>query len=70
MIVGSHKRADQCIVYKPVERIFHESLSENERFLSFDSLWEIYEDETPMPNGGSFYHYSPCESRFQEQYVN
>ncbi len=63
MIVGSHRRPDQCVVYKPVERIFHESLSEEERFLSFDRLWEIYEDETPMPNGGSFYHYSPCDAR-------
>jgi len=67
MIVGSHKRPDQCIVYKPVERIFHESLSENERFLSFDRLWEIYEDETPMPNGGNFYHYSPCDSRLSKE---
>lgn len=63
MIVGSHKRPDKCIVYNPVERIFHESLSEEERFLSFDRLWEIYEDETPMPNGGSFYHYKPCDAR-------
>lgn len=63
MIVGSHKRPDKCIVYKPVERIFHESLSEEEKFLSFDRLWEIYEDETPMPNGGSFYHYAPCDAR-------
>jgi D-alanine-D-alanine ligase len=63
MIVGSYKNPDKCIVYKPVERIFHESLSEEERFLSFDRLWEIYEDETPMPNGGSFYHYTPCDAR-------
>ena len=63
MIVGSYKNPDKCIVYKPVERIFHESLKEEERFLSFDRLWEIYEDETPMPNGGSFYSYSPCEAR-------
>lgn len=67
MIVGSHKHPEKCIVYKPVERIFHESLSEEERFLSFDRLWEIYEDEMPMPNGGSFYHYQPCETELSEK---
>lgn len=67
MIVGSYKHPEKCIVYKPVERIFHESLSEEERFLSFDRLWEIYEDEMPMPNGGSFYHYQPCGAELSEQ---
>lgn len=67
MIVGSHKRPDKCIVYKPVQRIFHESLAEEEKFLSFDRLWEIYEDETPMPNGGSFYHYEPCNGRLAKE---
>ncbi|HVT85701.1 MAG TPA: hypothetical protein VHD35_10895 [Chitinophagaceae bacterium] len=67
MIVGSYKHPETCIVYKPVERIFHESLSEEERFLSFDRLWEIYEDEMPMPNGGSFYHYEPCDPELSEK---
>ncbi|MCC7401519.1 MAG: hypothetical protein IT214_08540 [Chitinophagaceae bacterium] len=67
MIVGSYKHPESCIVYKPVERIFHESLSEEERFLSFDRLWEIYEDEMPMPNGGSFYHYEPCDPELSER---
>ena len=67
MIVGSYKHPEKCIVYKPVERVFHESLSEEERFLSFDRLWEIYEDEMPMPNGGSFYHYEPCDSELSKK---
>ncbi|MCZ2458368.1 MAG: hypothetical protein LC128_01965 [Chitinophagales bacterium] len=67
MIVGSYKHPERCIVYKPVERIFHESLSEEERFLSFDRLWEIYEDEMPMPNGGSFYHYETVEPELAEK---
>lgn len=67
MIVGSYKHPDKCNVYKPVERIFHESLSEEEKFLSFDRLWEIYEDETPMPNGGSFYHYVPCNAKLSKE---
>lgn len=57
LIVGTFQNPEQCIVYPPVERVFHNSLPETERFLSFDRLWEIYEDETPMPNNGNFYEY-------------
>jgi D-alanine-D-alanine ligase len=29
-------------------------------------LWEIYEDETPMPNDENFYEYQPAPSELQE----
>jgi D-alanine-D-alanine ligase len=57
LIVGSASEPEKCIVYPPVERIFHESLPEEEKFLSFDRLWEIYENENPMPENGNFYTY-------------
>ena len=60
-IVGSYTNPEECTVYEPVERVFHPSLPENERFLSFDRLWEIYEDETPMPNEENFYNYISVE---------
>ncbi len=60
-ITGSADDSDNCIVYEPVKRIFHESLPAAEQFLSFDRLWEIYEDETPMPENGNFYEYGPAE---------
>lgn len=60
-ITGSSDDPDNCIVYEPVERVFHHSLPEAERFLSFDRLWEIYEDETPMPQNENFYEYRPVE---------
>ncbi len=60
-ITGSADDPDHCIVYEPVKRNFHESLPESERFLSFDRLWEIYEDEAPMPENGNFYEYGPAE---------
>ncbi len=60
-ITGSAEDTDNCIVYEPVKRIFHESLPESEKFLSFDRLWEIYEDEAPMPENGNFYEYGPAE---------
>jgi len=58
LIVGSYNNPESAKVYTPVERIFHHSLPEKERFLSFDRLWEIYEDEQPMPNEENFYEYA------------
>ena len=60
-VTGSADDARNCIVYEPVKRIFHESLPESEKFLSFDRLWEIYEDETPMPANENFYEYGLAE---------
>ena len=60
-ITGSSDDPDTCIIYEPVERVFHKSLPESEKFLSFDRLWEIYEDETPMPQNENFYEYKPVE---------
>ena len=58
LIVGSCDRPDECIHYQPAERIFHSSLSDKERFLSFDRLWEFYENESAMPGQGNFYEYA------------
>jgi D-alanine-D-alanine ligase len=60
-ITGSADDDENCVVYEPVKRVFHESLPEAEKFLSFDRLWEIYEDETPMPENANFYEYSNAE---------
>lgn len=61
LVVGDSTYPESCVVYEPVERVFHESLPETEKFLSFDRLWEIYEQETPMPNNENFYSYIPVE---------
>lgn len=58
LIVGSYEKPDDCIIYEPVERNFHPSLPETEKFLSFDRLWEFYEKESAMPDGGNFYEYA------------
>jgi D-alanine-D-alanine ligase len=62
LIVGSYQNPESCIVYPPVERVFHPSLPETEKFLSFGRLWEIYEDESPMPGNGNFYDYYKPDS--------
>jgi D-alanine-D-alanine ligase len=55
-LVGSDY--ENLIFYPPVERVFHESLPEKEQFLSFDRLWETYNEETPLPNEGHLYEYA------------
>lgn len=58
-VVGSFDRPEQAIIYQPVERVFNKRLPEEEKFLSFDRLWETYEDEKPCGNGvyEDFYNY-------------
>ncbi len=67
MIVGSWTEPQNCKVYNGVERVFHASLPEREKFLSFDRLWEIYEEETPMPADENFYEYREADERLQQQ---
>jgi D-alanine-D-alanine ligase len=64
-ITGSYDDPQHCKVYTAVERKFHASLPAKERFLSFDRLWEIYEDETPMPANEHFYEYAPAPANDQ-----
>jgi D-alanine-D-alanine ligase len=62
LISGSYDRPDKAKIYTPVERVFHVSVPDHEKFLSFDRLWEIYEEESPMPDNGDFYKYALPEA--------
>ena len=66
-ITGSANDEAHCKVYEPVERVFHPSLPEKEKFLSFDRLWEIYEEETPMPGNENFYNYRPVNGSLADE---
>lgn len=57
LIVGPSESEKDCIHYQPVERVFHASLPETEKFLSFDRLWEFYENEAAMPAADNFFEY-------------
>lgn len=57
LIVGNSANVRECKIYMPVERAFNSSLPAHEKFLSFDRLWEMYEDETPVNNEEDFYSY-------------
>ena len=67
LISGSYNNPKDAKIYTPVERVFHDSLPEQEKFLSFDRLWEIYEEETPMPNDGNFYEYALPDASLIEE---
>src|SRR6195952_2550990 len=61
-IVGDADKPNKSILYPPVERVFHEALPDTEKFLSFDRLWETYDEETPLPNDEPFYTYHKPDS--------
>ncbi|MCU0420910.1 MAG: hypothetical protein MUC38_14765 [Cyclobacteriaceae bacterium] len=58
LVVGSCSVPENIHVYPAVERVFHASLPENEKFLSFDRLWETYDSEVPLQ--GHLYDYFKC----------
>jgi D-alanine-D-alanine ligase len=60
-IVGSAALPTGRLIYPAVERVFHESLPDAERFLSFDRLWEIYERETPIGPDEYLWQYAPVD---------
>ena len=47
-VTGSYDQPDDIKVYQPVERVFNEKLPDQEKFLSFDRLWDTYENEKPV----------------------
>ncbi|MEO6233079.1 MAG: hypothetical protein ABJB11_17085 [Ferruginibacter sp.] len=67
LIVGAYNRPEFAFIYNPIERIFHSSLPDEEKILSFDRLWEIYEEETPMPQEENFYEYEAPPSSLIEE---
>ncbi len=67
LIVGSYDNPGGAIIYNPVERVFHDSLPDEEKFLSFDRLWEIYDEESAMPENGNFYEYEATDEMLSQK---
>lgn len=67
LISGSYNNPKEAKIYTPVERVFHDSLPDQEKFLSFDRLWEIYEEEAAMPDDGNFYEYALPDASLIEE---
>lgn len=58
-IVGAHDQRSRATIYPPVERGFHPGLPPQERFLSFDRLWGLYETEEPLEGDADLWKYRP-----------
>jgi D-alanine-D-alanine ligase len=69
-IVGDYRQRGNAKLYPPVERVFHKALKEEEKFLSFDRLWETYDEEKPIGDYEHFYEYHPPGSPAIAQAVN
>lgn len=67
LIVGTYDMPEFAVVYDPVQRVFNSSLPDEEKILSFDRLWEIYEEEMPMPNDENFYEYEAAAADLMEE---
>lgn len=67
LVVGSSTKPKSLRCYTPIERVFHKSLPEKEQFLSFDRLWETYDNEKPIEEEGHLYNYKMADEELAEQ---
>lgn len=68
-IVGGHDAPGRATIYPPVERCFNEVLPSHERFLSFDRLWGLYEEEDPLEDDADLWQYRPIGDRTLAQRI-
>jgi D-alanine-D-alanine ligase len=66
-IIGSCDDEANALIYPPVERVFNQKLPENEQFLSFDRLWEIYEDEAPIGDNEYLWEYAQVPTEYEAE---
>lgn len=66
LVVGSSTKPKSLHCYTPIERVFHSSLPEKEQFLSFDRLWETYDNEKPIEAEGFLYNYKKADEELIE----
>ncbi|MCC6754035.1 MAG: hypothetical protein IT266_08645 [Saprospiraceae bacterium] len=67
LILGSHRIPETCTVYTPVERRFESSLPNEEKFLSFDRLWEFYTKELPLEGDKFLWNYCSVDQATSEE---
>ena len=67
LLVGSAKQPDSLKIYPPVEKIFHSSLPEAERFLTFELCWEKPDEGSSSLAPESFCRFQLVESSLREK---
>ena len=66
LVTGSADDPSQGRVYPAIERVFHAALPPTEQFLSFDRLWETYEQESALPEGEYLWEYRRAPESLQQ----
>jgi len=67
LVLGSPAHPDTARVYPPVERAFNTGLPEEERFFTYDRYWELYREESPLPDGQRLYEYRSAPPALRER---
>jgi len=67
LVVGSAADPANARIYPAVERIFYADLPAREKFLSFDRLWETFEEEDPVSDDDALWEYDPAPAGLQER---
>lgn len=67
LIVGSATDPANARIYPAVERIFYADLPPEEQFLSFDRLWETFEEEAPVSDEDALWEYAPAPAALQDR---
>lgn len=62
-LVGSYLKPEEIIFYAPIERVFNQEIPVTEQFLSFDRLWETYEEEMPLEQDAFLFNYVKPEEQ-------
>jgi D-alanine-D-alanine ligase len=57
LLVGSFQQPDKIKCYTPVERVFSKNIPKTEQILSFDRLWETYDDEKELAGNEFLFNY-------------
>lgn len=60
LLTGSFDKPEEIVFYEVAERVFSNKIPETEQILSFDRLWETYENESTLPDNEFLFNYHPC----------
>jgi len=67
LLTGSYDHPSYIRTYTPVERVFSQKIPATERILSYDRLWETYEEENELDHGEFLFNYFPCDPDLSEK---
>lgn len=66
-IIGNANDEKNALIYLPIERVFNKKLPEKEQFLSFDRLWEFYEEEEGFGENEYLWEYDRIPKEYEAE---